>query len=104
MAIAEAYPAASPPGAAGFQTTSPVVLLSATMVASAPPGVQTSTSPSIRGDSAYAHPPGVPPNSVRRLFFQPRFPPPVSRQTRSPSQPSAYNTSPSTVGVERAPG
>ena len=48
----EAYAARSPPGTAHFQITSPVFLFSATRVASLPPGVQTSTSPSISGDSA----------------------------------------------------
>ena len=44
-----------PPAAAGtavFQITSPLVLLSATKVAVSPPGVHTSTPPSINGDSA----------------------------------------------------
>ena len=36
---------------AAFQTGSPVFLFNATRVAVSPPGVQTSTSPSIRGDS-----------------------------------------------------
>ena len=37
---------------ADFQTIAPVFLLSATMVAPAPPGVTTTTSPSTSGDSA----------------------------------------------------
>ena len=44
--------------------TAPVFLLRATSVASFPPGVATSTSPSINGDSAYAHVPGMPPNDA----------------------------------------
>ena len=40
-----------PPGTAPFQTVAPVVLSRATSVASSPPGVQTSLSPSISGDS-----------------------------------------------------
>ena len=45
----EAYPA--PSGPAAFQMVSPVFLLRATIMASLPPGVQTSLSPSTRGDS-----------------------------------------------------
>ena len=41
----------SPPGTADFQMTVPLRLSSATSVASLPPGVQTSTLPSMSGDS-----------------------------------------------------
>src|SRR3954451_15430646 len=64
----DAYPAVSPIG--DFQTVSPVFLLRATIVASAPPGVTTTTSPSNSGDSEYAHCPGLPPKSLRRLLVQ----------------------------------
>ncbi len=49
--MAEEYAAASPPGAFAFQTSSPVFLFSATRVASLPPGVTITLSPSISGDS-----------------------------------------------------
>src|SRR5690242_19174955 len=102
--MADAYAAASPPGTGDFQITAPVDLFSATMVASLPPGVTTSTSPSMSGDSAYAHTPGFPPKSLRKLFCQTTLPVAISMQARSPSEPSAYSLSPSTVGVERAIG
>src|SRR5581483_5823279 len=86
--IGDAYSAESPPGTADFQTTAPVFLLSATSVASAPPGVTTTTSPSTSRSSALAHVPGLPPNSFRRFFCQRSLPPPAPRQTRSPSEPS----------------
>src|SRR6516162_4764975 len=62
-AITEPYPAASPSGTDAFHTVSPVFLLSATSVASLPPGVLTTTSPSINGDSAYAQFPTLPAKS-----------------------------------------
>src|SRR5205085_8529670 len=61
----DAYAASSPSGTAHFQMTSPLLLFSATIVASVPPGVQTTASPSTSGDSAYAQLPGAPPKSSR---------------------------------------
>src|SRR5262245_47151421 len=87
--IADAYPAGSPPGIADFQMTAPVFLLSATIVACAPPGVTTTASPSTSGDSAYAQVPGLPPNSVRKCLVQRTCPVFPSTQARSPSLPSA---------------
>src|SRR5512139_340272 len=94
----------SPPGTADFQISAPFRLLSATIVASLPPGTHTTTSPSTRGDSAYAHVGASPPKSVRRDFCQRTLPVAASRQARSPSDPRAYSTAPSTVGVDRAAG
>src|SRR5262245_12039838 len=87
-----------------FQTTSPVVLLRASMVASAPPGEQMTTSPSTSGDSAYAQVPGLPPNSLRTFFVHTTLPVAASTHAISPSELSTYSISPSTVGVERAAG
>src|SRR5262245_6486490 len=56
------YPAFVPPRQR--QTTSPVFLSSATIVASWPPGVQTSQSPSTSGDSVKFHDPARPRKSV----------------------------------------
>src|SRR5215213_10926854 len=86
---ADAYPAWSPPGTADFQMTAPVFLFSATSVASAPPGVTTTTSPSTNGDSEYAQTPGWPPKSLRALLRHRSLPDAASRQTRSPSEPRA---------------
>src|SRR5687768_16448559 len=58
VATMEEYPALAPPGTAVFHTTSPVFLFSVRRVASVPPGVLTTASPSTSGDSAYAHVPG----------------------------------------------
>src|ERR1700730_13031095 len=104
MTDAEAEPAGWPPGTTDFQMTAPVFLFSATSVACAPPGVATSTSPSMSGDSAYAQVPGCPPKSRRRFLLHSIFPVAASRDTRSPSELWAYRVSPSTVGVERAMG
>src|ERR1043165_5753262 len=46
------------------QSTAPVILSSAAMAPCEPPGVQTTFGPSMRGDSAYPHPKGLPPRSV----------------------------------------
>src|SRR5690349_13370053 len=102
--IIDAYAALSASGEANFQTTSPVVFFRATIVASAPPGVHTTTSPSTSGDSAYAQAPVLPPKCCLRFLVQTTLPVFVSRHARSPSDPSAKIRSPSTVGVERAPG
>src|SRR5579859_7672171 len=82
----------------------PVRLLSATKVASLPPGVQISLSPSSNGDSEYAQMPGLPPKSLCRFLCQTTFAVPRATQAKSPSEPRAYKNSPSTVGVERAAG
>src|SRR6185503_7761975 len=89
---------------ADSQTVSPDFLFSATIVALEPPGATTSTSPSMSGDSAYAHFPGLPPKSFRRSLRHCSLPSAVFKQTRSPLEPRAYSTSPSTVGVLRVPG
>ena len=52
IAIAEAYPAGSPPGITDFQITAPVFLFNAAIVACEPPGVTITTSPSTNVDSA----------------------------------------------------
>src|SRR4051812_44201801 len=85
-------------------TTSPVFLFSAT-IPPLDPGVQITLSPSTRGDSLYPQLPGgwVPPKSLIRFFAHTTFPSVRLRQARSPVAPRAYNTSPSTVGVERGP-
>ena len=44
----------------------------------------------------------MPPKSVSRFFCQRILPLAMSMQARSPSEPSAYSTLPSTVGVDRA--
>src|SRR5689334_5862609 len=103
--MADEYPASSPgAGDAYFQISSPLDFLRATIAASGPPGVQTSTSPSMSGDSAYAHQPVLPPNCWRTFLCQTILPELISRQARSPSELIAYSRSPSTVGVDRAPG
>src|SRR5438552_3551750 len=84
----EEYAAASPPGTAHSQITLPSFLFSATMVALLPPGQTTTASPSTSGDSAYAHDPGLPLKSLRRLFVQTILPL-VSRHAKSPSEPKA---------------
>ena len=57
MAMGDAYPAPLPSATWAFQIGSPVFLSSATTVASLPPGLQMSLSPSMSGDSQYAHVP-----------------------------------------------
>src|SRR5687767_2728690 len=87
--MTEEYAASLPSGKAHLQIASPVFLSSATIVASAPPGVHTSASPSTRGDSEYAHSPYAPPKSLLRFLAQRTLPESISRDTRSPSEPRA---------------
>jgi hypothetical protein len=86
MAIADEYPARSPPGTADFQITAPVFLFNATNVACGPPGVTTTTSPSIKGDSEYAQVPGWPPNSFLTFFVQTILPVDTCMHAMSPSE------------------
>src|SRR5262245_35405977 len=86
--IAEPYAAEPLLSISDCQITSPVFLLRATIAAFGPPGLQMSVSPSIRTDSAKAQLPALPPKSLRRLFLHCSLPA-ASRQTRSPSDPSA---------------
>src|SRR5215203_2135874 len=102
--IADAYAALSSPGTADFQITAPDFLLRATMVALGPPGVTTSMSPSISGDSAYAQVPETPPNSCTTFFCQTIFPVAASMHARSPFELKTYNWLPSIVGVDLAIG
>src|SRR5579872_4204969 len=97
----EAYPEPlpAPPGTAHFQMVSPVFLLRATRVASLPPGVQISLSPSTRGDSQYFQLGTDPPKSFVKLFCHSTLPSAASTQTMSPRGPTAKTSSPSTVGV-----
>src|SRR5260370_37319112 len=81
----EEYPAVgSSTGAAHFQMTAPVVLFSATRIASLPPGVHTSFSPSTRGDSVYFPPPHCPPKSREKLLRHWTAPSATLTHTRSP--------------------
>src|SRR5262245_4648713 len=54
IGMMDEYSASPPPGTAHFQTTSPVNLLRAASVASLPPGVQITRSPSTSTDSEKA--------------------------------------------------
>src|SRR5262245_10909230 len=93
------------------QITSPVFLFSAASSPCAPPGTQTSCSPSTRGDHEKPQPmPSGPPPTVLiwppksfSILLRHRSLPPVSRHTNSPWLPSANTRSPSTVGVALGP-
>src|SRR5262245_2138251 len=74
------------------------------MVASRPPGVQTTLSPSTRGDSEYCQPPEDPLKSLTRSTRHFCLPSARPTQTNSPCWPRAKTLSPSTVGVHRGPG
>src|SRR5688572_19505425 len=101
-AMIETYSAASVKSV-DRQTVSPVFLFRQAIAPSAPPGVQSRWSPSIRTDSAYPHPPRRPLKSVAKFLAQTPFPVDRFRQARSPAPLRAYTRSPSTVGVPRGP-
>src|SRR5829696_9786992 len=94
---------------------SPVVLSRAASSPCFPPGTQTSCRPSTSGAEAYPQPNGVgsaapppigltsPPSSRGRFLRHRSLPVADSTQTRSPKPPSAYSSSPSTVGVAFGP-
>src|SRR5438067_11982999 len=77
-------PLPAPPGTAHFQIGLPVDLSRATIVAFAPPGVQTSLSPSTRGDSQNFQLGTDPPKSLTKLLCQTFLPSAAFRHTRSP--------------------
>src|SRR5262245_30580389 len=60
LTMTDEYPADSPFDDIPFHFTLPVFLSRASIVASRPPGVTISLSPSTSGDSAYPHPPPDP--------------------------------------------
>src|SRR5262245_20899864 len=103
----EEYSAESFPSTGAFQSTSPVFLLSATSVASLPPGLQITLSPSTKTDSVYDQlimsVPTLPAKSLARSFVHFTLPS-VPRQHSSPADARQYRRSPLTVGVERVPG
>ena len=75
-------------GTFACQIVAPVVLFSATIAASAPPGVTTTRSPSMSGDSAnFQSDMTWPPKSRGRFLRQRSLPVAASRHTRSPSVP-----------------
>ena len=99
----EAYPAVSPPFTVPFHSTLPVLLSSATIVASEPPGVTISRLPSTSGDSAKFHPPDEPLKSSLKFLRHTSFPVLALAATRSPNWPRPNTSAPSVAGVQRGP-
>lgn len=98
--MSNAQPSLMPPLC---QIFSPVSLFKVTNVPWAPPGVTTTMSPTMSGDSEYPQPGKPPPNPLLRLTCHSVFPVDASRHVTSPLPPSTYTRSPSTVGVPRGP-
>src|SRR5690349_7311018 len=106
----EEYPAPSLPFAPRSPTTRvchtslPVSLSSATIIASAAPGVHRTQSPSTSGDSEKPQPDIIrPPHSVLKSRDQISLPSAVFKHTILPLEAMAYSRSPSMLGVQREP-